>query len=76
MNGQRALIYSRIRENQLNPGDSDITRALRQQEVMQPTLSKLASTSHVLPPAVQRQQAALADRDRSVDVAVRRNSAG
>jgi polyisoprenyl-teichoic acid--peptidoglycan teichoic acid transferase len=45
MNGQRALIYSRIRENQLNPGDSDITRALRQQEVMQQTLSKLASTS-------------------------------
>ena len=25
MNGQRALIYSRIRENQLNPADSDIT---------------------------------------------------
>ena len=43
MNGQRALIYSRIRENQLNPGDSDITRALRQQQVMQQTLSKLAS---------------------------------
>jgi LCP family protein required for cell wall assembly len=45
MNGQRALIYSRIRENRLNPGDSDITRALRQQEVMQQTLSKLASAS-------------------------------
>ena len=45
MNGQRALIYSRIRENQLNPGDSDITRALRQQDVMQQTLSKLASAS-------------------------------
>ena len=45
MNGQRALIYSRIRENRLNPGDSDITRALRQQDVMQQTLSKLASAS-------------------------------
>jgi LCP family protein required for cell wall assembly len=43
MNGQQALIYSRIRENQLNPADSDITRALRQQQVMQQTLSKLAS---------------------------------
>jgi LCP family protein required for cell wall assembly len=45
MDGQRALIYSRIRENRLNPGDSDITRALRQQEVMQQTLTKLASPS-------------------------------
>jgi LCP family protein required for cell wall assembly len=44
MNGQQALIYSRIRENQLNPADSDITRALRQQQVMQQTLTKLAST--------------------------------
>jgi LCP family protein required for cell wall assembly len=45
MDGQRALIYSRIRENQLNPGDSDVTRAIRQQTVMQQTLSKLASAS-------------------------------
>jgi polyisoprenyl-teichoic acid--peptidoglycan teichoic acid transferase len=45
MSGQRALIYSRIRENRLNPADSDITRALRQQQVMQQTLSKLASPS-------------------------------
>lgn len=45
MNGHRALIYSRIRENRLNPADSDVTRALRQQEVMQQTLSKLASAS-------------------------------
>jgi anionic cell wall polymer biosynthesis LytR-Cps2A-Psr (LCP) family protein len=45
MSGQRALIYSRIRENRLNPGDSDITRALRQQQVMQQTLTQLASPS-------------------------------
>jgi LCP family protein required for cell wall assembly len=45
MDGHRALIYSRIRENRLNPGDSDITRALRQQQVMQQTLTKLASAS-------------------------------
>ena len=45
LNGHQALIYSRIRENQLNPADSDITRALHQQQVMQQTLSKLASAS-------------------------------
>jgi LCP family protein required for cell wall assembly len=43
MDGHRALIYSRIRENRLNPGDSDISRGVRQQQVMQATLSKLAS---------------------------------
>ena len=43
LDGHQALIYSRIRENQLNPADSDITRALHQQQVMQQTLSKLAS---------------------------------
>ena len=45
MNGHRALIYSRIRENTLNPADSDFTRARHQQDVMQQTLSKLASPS-------------------------------
>ncbi len=43
MNGHQALIYSRIRENQLNPADTDFTRQKRQQDVMQQTLSKLAS---------------------------------
>jgi polyisoprenyl-teichoic acid--peptidoglycan teichoic acid transferase len=43
MDGHTALIYSRIRENQLNPGDTDISRGVRQQQVMQATLSKLAS---------------------------------
>jgi polyisoprenyl-teichoic acid--peptidoglycan teichoic acid transferase len=43
MTGHQALIYSRIRENQLNPADSDITRGEHQQAVMQATLSKLAS---------------------------------
>jgi polyisoprenyl-teichoic acid--peptidoglycan teichoic acid transferase len=35
MNGRRALIYARIRENQLNPRESDITRGQRQQDVLQ-----------------------------------------
>jgi LCP family protein required for cell wall assembly len=43
MNGHTALIYSRIRENRLNPADSDISRGVHQQQVMQATLSKLAS---------------------------------
>jgi LCP family protein required for cell wall assembly len=43
MNGHQALIYSRIRENRLNPSDSDISRGVHQQQVMQATLSKLAS---------------------------------
>ena len=45
LNGHQALIYSRVRENLLNPADSDITRAQHQQDVMQQTLSKLASPS-------------------------------
>lgn len=43
LNGQRALIYSRIRENRLDPSDTDISRGVRQQQVMQATLAKLAS---------------------------------
>jgi LCP family protein required for cell wall assembly len=43
LNGHQALIYSRIRENQLNPADTDISRAEHQQQVMQATLTKLAS---------------------------------
>jgi LCP family protein required for cell wall assembly len=45
MDGHRALIYSRIRENQLDASYSDITRAQHQQDVMQATLRKLASAS-------------------------------
>ena len=43
MDGHRALIYSRIRENRLNPADTDVSRGQRQQDVMQATLHKLAS---------------------------------
>jgi LCP family protein required for cell wall assembly len=41
MDGRRAEIYSRIRENQLNPSDSDITRGERQQAVVRATEAKL-----------------------------------
>ena len=45
MDGHQALIYSRVRENRLNPGDTDFSRAQHQQQVMQATLSKMASVS-------------------------------
>ena len=45
MNGWRALIYSRIRENQLDPSESDLTRGERQQQVLQATMRKLTSAS-------------------------------
>ncbi|HEY6960670.1 MAG TPA: LCP family protein [Gaiellaceae bacterium] len=43
MNGERALIYSRIRENMLDPSENDITRGARQQAVMDAVTSKFAS---------------------------------
>jgi len=45
MDGRRALIYSRIRENRLNPSDTDITRGLRQQAVLRAVMSKLLGIS-------------------------------
>ena len=43
MNGRRALIYSRIRENQLDPSETDISRTTRQQAVAQAVGDKVAS---------------------------------
>jgi hypothetical protein len=34
MDGRRALIYSRIRENRLDPAENDLTRGSRQQAVV------------------------------------------
>jgi LCP family protein required for cell wall assembly len=48
MDGHRALIYSRIRENQLNPRESDFTRAARQQAVIQAATAKLTSPGLLL----------------------------
>ena len=41
MSGQRALVYSRIRENKLDPAETDFARARRQQQVVQSTGAKL-----------------------------------
>jgi len=43
MDGQRALIYSRIRINQLNRSESDVTRGARQQAVIQAVMGKFTS---------------------------------
>lgn len=43
MDGRRALVYSRIRVNQLDPRESDITRGERQQQVMDALAGKLTS---------------------------------
>jgi LCP family protein required for cell wall assembly len=43
MNGQRALIYSRIRENRLDPAENDLTRGDRQQAVVEAMTGKLVS---------------------------------
>ncbi len=43
MDGRRALVYSRIRTNQLNPADTDITRGTRQQAVADAIGDKIAS---------------------------------
>jgi anionic cell wall polymer biosynthesis LytR-Cps2A-Psr (LCP) family protein len=43
MSAERALIYSRVRVNQLDPSESDITREARQQAVLQAVMSKMTS---------------------------------
>lgn len=48
MDGRRALIYSRIRENRLDSGESDVTRGARQQQVVQAVLSKITGPRTML----------------------------
>ena len=48
MDGRRALVYSRIRENRLNPGESDVTRGARQQQVVDAMLAKITSFQTML----------------------------
>jgi LCP family protein required for cell wall assembly len=48
MDGRHALTYSRIRENRLDLGESDVTRAARQQQVVQAVLAKITSPMTML----------------------------
>jgi LCP family protein required for cell wall assembly len=43
MDGRRALIYSRIRQNRLDPSDTDLTRNSRQQQVLDGIADKVTS---------------------------------
>jgi LCP family protein required for cell wall assembly len=43
LDGRRALVYARIRENRLDPSETDLDRARRQQQVIQATADKLTS---------------------------------
>lgn len=48
MNGQRALVYSRIRENRLDLSETDLDRARRQQQVVQATADEVTSVGTAL----------------------------
>jgi len=48
LDGRLALVYARIRQNQLAPGESDITRGERQQRVIQAIADKVVSPSGFL----------------------------
>ena len=48
MDGRRALVYSRVRENRLDAADSDLTRGERQQAVIEALTGKLTSFSTFL----------------------------
>jgi polyisoprenyl-teichoic acid--peptidoglycan teichoic acid transferase len=41
LDGRRALVYARIRKNQLDPSESDITRGQRQQRVIQGIMDRV-----------------------------------
>jgi polyisoprenyl-teichoic acid--peptidoglycan teichoic acid transferase len=48
LDGRHALAYSRVRENQLNPADNDITRGQRQQRVLTALAARLGSPDTLL----------------------------
>ena len=76
MNGQRALIYSRIRENLLDPSETDITRGARQQAVMEAVALEVHVARDVRAHAVPGQLVREAAHDRPVARASSCSSAG
>ena len=48
MDGRRALVYSRIRTNKLDPSDTDVSRGGRQQAVAEAVGDEIASVSTFL----------------------------
>ncbi len=57
MSGSRALIYSRIRENPLDPSETDVTRGARQQDVMDAVAAEVHLDRHADADAVLGQLA-------------------
>jgi len=47
LDGYRALVYSRVRENRLDPNETDVTRGERQQRVLSAIAGKIASVPTV-----------------------------
>ena len=43
LDGRRALVYARVRANKLEPGETDVTRTARQQQVLQAISDKVTS---------------------------------
>jgi hypothetical protein len=43
MDGRRALVYARVRANELDGGETDFTRAERQQQVLQALTDRMTS---------------------------------
>lgn len=50
LTGRRALAYSRVRSNQLDPTESDLTRGARQQAVFDAINEKIVSTYSIIHP--------------------------
>jgi len=50
MDGRRALIYSRVRQNQLDPSESDITRGERQQTLLQAMMDEIKALHAAIDP--------------------------
>ena len=56
MDGKRALIYSRVRENRLDPAENDLTRGERQQAVVEAMTNKLVSARTFAQAALRRRR--------------------
>ena len=64
MDGRRALVYARIRSNQNDSSDNDLTRGSRQQAVADAVGDKIASLGTFAPPPLHRRLSGRAARDR------------
>ena len=64
MDGKRALIYSRVRENRLDPAENDLTRGERQQAVVEAMTQQARLRADVRQAALRRRRPRQAADDR------------